>query len=193
MFTTLHRYQDAIDMLSGLEASPVDVINLYPEFQHIADDFSNGSTRAPYIDPKNEDKEDPGNQESQYRDDQKASPMESLIPLMHYLMEQRNTLIKFRADAPNSTTAENIEESLYLSRVIDTTLLCLYLRVNESFASSLLRIRNFCDLDECEKLLLREEVGNEDFNTYILAEAAFASGIVSRAWPRGKGLRVSCW
>jgi hypothetical protein len=129
MFTSLGLYMEAIDILCGLEASPLDVINMYPEF-HVGDyagSFDRGGGEV-------------------------ESGMDAMVPLMHYLVEQRNRLNRFRGEM--MPMVEELEESLYLSRVIDTTLLRVYLRVNESFAASLLRIRNFCELEESEEILV---------------------------------------
>ena len=133
MFTSLGRYEDAIGVLSALEASPLDVINMYPEF-HVGD-YAGSFDRT-------------GSEESN---------LDSLLPLMRYLVEQRNTLNRFRGE--NMPMVDDLEESLYLSRIIDTTLLRVYLRVNESFAASLLRIVNYCDLEECEVILIEQKVG----------------------------------
>jgi hypothetical protein len=133
MFTSLGKHEDAIDILSGLEASPLDVINLYPEF-HVGD-------YAGSFDPSLADQ----------------STLDSLLPLMRYLVDQRNTLSRFRGET--MPLVDTLEESLYLSRIIDTTLLRVYLRVNESFAASLLRIGNFCSLEESEEILIEWKVG----------------------------------
>ncbi|KAJ3089200.1 Vam6/Vps39-like protein [Quaeritorhiza haematococci] len=48
---------------------------------------------------------------------------------------------------------EEDQETLYLSQVVDTTLLKVYLKVNEALVGPLLRVQNMCDVAECEQLL----------------------------------------
>ncbi|KAJ3387094.1 Vam6/Vps39-like protein [Lobulomyces angularis] len=126
-FTQLHQYEEAIKTLEDLNASPLDVINLFPD---LAINEDNDVSPEPVP----------------------ASEKNAIIQLMHYLTDQRTKLNKFRSIKGNANTKQ-FEESIYLSQVIDTTLLKVYLKINDSFARSLLRIDNNCLVEECEVLL----------------------------------------
>ena len=117
----LKEYSKAIAILQELNASPIDVINLYPDFK-ISDT------------------------DSIINDE---SDVDSLIPLMDYLTRERNVLKKIRA----TVVGNDLVDVDYLAGIVDTTLLKVYLQVNESLAFSLLRVENFCLFEESRYIL----------------------------------------
>ena len=52
----------------------------------------------------------------------------------------------------------SLDDTIYLSELVDTTLLKVYLSVNEALVGSLVRIHNFCKIDETERLLSNRHV-----------------------------------
>ncbi|KAJ3024966.1 UNVERIFIED_CONTAM: Vam6/Vps39-like protein [Siphonaria sp. JEL0065] len=166
MFTTEKKYEAAISILSELRASPIDIVNLFPQF----------SLLGPSSDPPVSDKV-------------------ALAALKDYLILQRQILSKLRKlhQRPNhlplnqipplatssgtteatatiaasslfsgsdhgvpdavpfpATVLANAEDAVFLSSVVDTTLLKVYLMVNEALVGSLVRVENYCDLQEAE-------------------------------------------
>ncbi|KAJ3379987.1 Vam6/Vps39-like protein, partial [Entophlyctis sp. JEL0112] len=181
LFTDENKYEAAISLLSELRASPIDVVNLFPQF----------SLLGPNSDPPVTDRK-------------------ALVALKDYLLQQRQILFKLRQlhQHPNTTQAAqppivansvasnndggggsvtvvaksslfggsdqgvpdavdslsgvspaaatllaNAEDTVFLSAVVDTTLLKVYLIVNEGLVGSLVRVENFCDVDVVEAAL----------------------------------------
>ncbi|KAJ3179672.1 Vam6/Vps39-like protein [Geranomyces variabilis] len=174
LFRIEHKYAEALAILQELQASPLDIINLYPDLAppepggggHGDGDETGGAGgdgRAPAPDVP--------------QTDSKAVRM-----LLTYLTEQRAVLAKLRLQQERHGAAAAASESLslhaqghdkqgnkvypvladtlYLSEVIDTTLLKVYLRINEALVGPLLRVSNYCNVEESEALLL--ERGKHD-------------------------------
>ncbi|KAI8907010.1 vacuolar sorting protein 39 domain 2-domain-containing protein [Powellomyces hirtus] len=151
LFRSEHRYQEALSILRELQASPLDIINLYPDLA-----------------PPDPD----GNAETVPPSDKKA-----VYLLLTYLTEQRALLSKLRLqqehyDGSHAQTNDNpqvypiLADTLYLSEVVDTTLLKVYLMVNEALVGPLLRVSNYCNVEESEPLLLKREKYDELVGLY---------------------------
>ncbi|KAI9105692.1 vacuolar sorting protein 39 domain 1-domain-containing protein [Phlyctochytrium arcticum] len=157
IFTTEHKYQEAFQILRELQASPLDIVNLYPDLTSNAHDLDMDGPSAevspsPYVSDK-----------------------EALVMLMNYLGEQRSVLghirqqqelaglHKTRMAASDDASAD---ETRYLSEVVDTTLLKVYLRINERLVGPLLRTNNYCDVLESEELLLQQQKYDEVVDLY---------------------------
>ncbi|KAI8812376.1 CNH domain-containing protein [Cladochytrium replicatum] len=181
IFTAERKYEEAVNILEELKASPIDVINLYPDLMGQKD----------YVGPPSERK--------------------ALLVLMDYLTSQRAVLGKYRQEfehagfTPPEILPEEHEglqsfpdamsdpsavwppiaeltavlkqhednpdyasyiETLYLSRLVDTTLLKVYLSVNDALVGIFLRVPNQCELNESEKLLLLYKKYNELIDLY---------------------------
>ncbi|KAJ3294644.1 Vam6/Vps39-like protein [Borealophlyctis nickersoniae] len=150
IFTHEKKYLEAVTILQELKASPIDVINLYPDL----------AIESP--EPESEEPIQPS--------DRKA-----LLVLMDYLTSQRSVLAKTKGQIEQSGSTEsisgapppspwptdyqreteypNLADIRYLMQVVDTTLLKVYLRVNPALVGPLLRVRNYCSLEDCEELL----------------------------------------
>ncbi|KAJ3124851.1 Vam6/Vps39-like protein [Nowakowskiella sp. JEL0407] len=194
LFTYEKKYREAVKMLEELKGSPLDVINLYPEFNE--EYFDHSAPPAP-------------------------SERAALQVLMDYLTSQRailagickeyeamgftvppsfsisNFLAASSSNPPTQSgtrsggsvfsgskyrfydqqiraqIGEEYEEdydlfleTLYLARVVDTTLLKVYLSVNDALVSIFLRVPNVCELDESEALLLDRKKYSELIDLY---------------------------
>lgn len=53
---------------------------------------------------------------------------------------------------------DEIEEKLHVLELVDTALLKSYMMTNERLVGSLLRVTNYCNLEETESLLLKHKV-----------------------------------
>ncbi|TPX32046.1 hypothetical protein SmJEL517_g04791 [Synchytrium microbalum] len=162
MFTDQARYEEAVALLQGVEASPLDVINLYPDI-------------AP-VDPES-------------TDPVTTSDKRALLVLKDYLTNQRGLLAKLwrqqqqlhpniyqspfsnhsgsatNSQGPGSTWSShsggpvngNVDISmtdlLYLSELVDTALLKVCLKVNDALVGPLVRVGNRVNLAEAETLL----------------------------------------
>ncbi|KAJ3076345.1 Vam6/Vps39-like protein [Podochytrium sp. JEL0797] len=182
-FTTEHKYEEAISLLSELRASPIDIVNLFPQF----------SLMGPNSEPPVTGFSSILFSKGHKFDIQKTDPV-ALAALKDYLILQRQTLSRLRrlhqrpsasipflhqAAARSINTeatitapslfsgsdygvpdplpflpeSSNAEDAVFLSSVVDTTLLKVYLVVNEALVGSLVRVENFCDLEESENAL----------------------------------------
>ncbi|KND00773.1 uncharacterized protein SPPG_03886 [Spizellomyces punctatus DAOM BR117] len=155
IFTTEHKYQEALSILKELQASPLDVINLYPDLSPPDPDGGTPEPAAP-------------------------SDKKAMYLLMNYLSEQRAVLAKLRqqqeylagmkqAEPPDSALQAQypvLADTLYLSEVVDTTLLKVYLSINEALVGSLLRVPNACNVEESEQLLLERQKYDELVDLY---------------------------
>ncbi|KAJ3055453.1 Vam6/Vps39-like protein [Rhizophlyctis rosea] len=132
IFTNEKRYAEAVSILQELQASPIDVINLYPDLA--IDTAEEESTE--HVEP---------------------SDTKALRILMDYLINQRVVLAKLKQQQEHSGSYEDyptVADTVYLMEIVDTTLLKVYLRVNKSLVGPLVRIQNYCNLEESEKVLL---------------------------------------
>lgn len=144
LFTEEGRYEDAILLLQELKASPLDVIDLFGDLGGGDEEIVSGTTvyyrqiNFYFIDPV------------------------ALNALTHYLTTQRTLLSKILTQytqlRPDQQYTLEHKETLSLARIVDTTLLKAYVKVNDALAGSLLRVGNHVDLEEGEKLLLKEKV-----------------------------------
>ncbi|KAI9356565.1 CNH domain-containing protein [Zopfochytrium polystomum] len=181
LFTNEHKYEEAISLLGELKASPVDVINLYPQFSLLG---SNG--------------------------DPPVTDSVALKSLMSYLTSQRSVLARLRDLQATQTqsppranrsilSVSNItssvstatsthgggsaisasalsvdgndavttsDDTMFLSEVVDTVLLKLYLIMSPALVGALLRIQNFCNVDECEAALIAKGRQNDLVDLY---------------------------
>ncbi|KAI8923125.1 vacuolar sorting protein 39 domain 2-domain-containing protein [Entophlyctis helioformis] len=151
MFADEHKYQEALDILENLNASPLDVLDLMPA---LLDDDTDLSTME----------WDRGAVEA----------------IAGYLSRERARLSKYRARLPHpdsklalarpvhQTTAPSAERDdfhlstleglsyddvIHLSQLVDTSLLKSYVLLNSPLLGSLVRVENFCDLAITEELL----------------------------------------
>ncbi|KAJ6242004.1 cnh domain containing [Anaeramoeba flamelloides] len=81
--------------------------------------------------------------------------LEAIFGLIDYLQQTRNS--------PNIKTKQN---SLEILKVIDTTLIRSYIQTNISYVTPFLRLPNYCDLEECEKLFVESELKSELIELY---------------------------
>ncbi|KAJ3163142.1 Vam6/Vps39-like protein [Geranomyces michiganensis] len=160
LFRTEHRYAEALAILQELQASPLDIINLYPDLAPPEPGGGHGE--------EEDEKSGAGPAPEVPQTDSKAVRM-----LLTYLTEQRAVLSKLRLQQERHTAATGVgaelqgnevypvlADTVYLSEVIDTTLLKVYLRINEALVGPLLRVSNYCNVEESEALLL--ERGKHD-------------------------------
>jgi len=77
--------------------------------------------------------------------------------LIKYLTQKRNDLGKRQESSDPNAQAQVLE----LNQTIDTTLLKCYLKTNPALVGPLLRVNNFCDVEESEVLLKLHERYNE--------------------------------
>ncbi|KAJ3168924.1 Vam6/Vps39-like protein [Geranomyces variabilis] len=181
LFRTEHKYAEALAILQELQASPLDIINLYPDLAPPEPGGGGGHGEGEETGGAGGGGGGGGPASEVPQTDSKAVRM-----LLTYLTEQRAVLAKLRlqqerhsaaAAAATATGNANPEsltppddqgnqvypvlaDTLYLSEVIDTTLLKVYLRINEALVGPLLRVSNYCNVEESEALLL--ERGKHD-------------------------------
>ncbi|KAL2916599.1 Vacuolar morphogenesis protein 6 [Polyrhizophydium stewartii] len=164
MFLEQGKFDEALTILEHLNASPLDVLDLFPSL----------------VDP---DAVDSGF----------ARSRPALVALAGYLARERARLAKYRASllaesdhagsrAQSSPLASGtsqplpallssntsvdgdaedepslLEDAYRLSELVDTSLLKTYLALNSPLLGSLVRVENFCDLQTTEMLLIKAE------------------------------------
>lgn len=151
-------YALAIDILESLRASPLDVIHLYPQFREVVGapvdtEYGESAQAASYPASAhtNIPEEDLGKDVSL-----EVVPDEALYPLMDYLSAQR-AVIRRALHEIDETHRNQIKHELDLLKAIDTVLFHVYLKINDSLLSSLLRMPNDCDVDACAVILKEEK------------------------------------
>ncbi|KAJ3012619.1 Vam6/Vps39-like protein [Thoreauomyces humboldtii] len=157
LFRSEAKYREAIDLLQELQASPLDVINLYPDL----------SPPEPDADPA-EPAPPPSDRKAVYLLLAYLTEQRSVLSNLRHQQEQHqrhNEQRRLQQDSQDHPTKVQdmypiLADTLYLSEVVDTTLLKVYLQVNEALAGPLLRVANYCNVEESEALLLKRQVND---------------------------------
>ncbi|KAF9213277.1 Vacuolar morphoproteinsis protein 6 [Podila verticillata] len=173
LFST-HHYEEALSMFLDLNVPAAEVIALYP---------ANISSHLPPQDieavssPKSADLE---------AAETKATNTQPSIMSTKELEDAVGCLIRFLADKrqkiqrslqtlqQNSDSfsynhqdqEDEIEEKLRVLELVDTALLKSYMMTNERLVGSLLRVTNYCNLEETETLLLKHKKYRELVDFY---------------------------
>eukprot|EP00842_Homolaphlyctis_polyrhiza_P006700 jgi/Hompol1/7030/HPOL_002403-RA len=137
MFSTKLMYDEALSILESLNASPLDVLDLFPS---LLDD------EAEWPIP--------------------VSDRAALHALSGYLSRERARLARYRAKLKRSAAKSaslagfnaeqetlDFADACNLSKLVDTSLLKVYLLLNSPLLGSLVRVDNFCDLITTQRLL----------------------------------------
>ncbi|KAH6568621.1 hypothetical protein BASA50_000417 [Batrachochytrium salamandrivorans] len=153
MFTEEKKYESALEILESLNASPLDVLDLFPALFDVEVDWT-----AP------------------------PSERDAVNAIAGYLLRERARLSKHRStlsyavqDTPQSSIrvplltrlpeTDELSESnvlgyddiCHLQIIIDTSLLKAYLALNSPLLRSLVRVENYCDLVTAEALFSKTE------------------------------------
>ncbi|KAJ3447642.1 cnh domain containing [Anaeramoeba flamelloides] len=80
---------------------------------------------------------------------------DAILSLIDYLLQTRN-----------SREIKKKKNSLEILKVIDTVLVKSYMQTNVSYVAPFLRIPNWCDLEECEKIFTERELETELIELY---------------------------
>ncbi|KAF8950680.1 Vam6/Vps39-like protein [Haplosporangium bisporale] len=173
LFST-HHYEEALSMFLDLNVPAAEVIALYP---------ANISSHLPPQDieavssPKSADLE---------AAETKATNTQPSVMSTKELEDAVGCLIRFLADKrqkiqrslqtlqQNSDSfsynhqdqEDEIEEKLRVLELVDTALLKSYMMTNERLVGSLLRVTNYCNLEETETLLLKHKKYRELVDFY---------------------------
>ncbi|KAJ3101038.1 hypothetical protein HDU97_001681 [Phlyctochytrium planicorne] len=154
LFTIEKRYEEAVSILAELKASPVDVINLYPQFSlmgKLGEDVQDRVALQTLLDYLT-------NQRtilSKLRDFSSSVPRPK-APYSDTEVSSANSLWSGSVDGYTegySMRFPSMDDTLYLSEVVDTTLLKLFLVLNDALVGPLVRIKNFCNVQESEEIL----------------------------------------
>eukprot|EP01147_Barroeca_monosierra_P008252 gene8252-840_t len=130
-FNRKKNFKAALDLLKGIEVSPITVLRLYPWL----------------LPKKHENRGEPMMSIQRLSEQDKAAATEALIL---YLTEKRSQLQKLEK---NGISSQEKEKQLQLLSIVDTTLLICYLATNSSLLKSFVRVPNHCDIMESEKEL----------------------------------------
>lgn len=142
------QFNEAIKIYSELKIDPSVVIGLYPDL--LPDEFRNKLEYPATLPELKGDNLD-----------------NAIAELSHYLIEVRRQLQKPDSKIQYSSIkgfSQNDKDNLAteiifntnlekLKQIVDTTLLKCYLKTNDALVASLLRIENYCHLEEAEKVL----------------------------------------
>ena len=157
LFNSEKRYEEAIQILEELNASPLDVVELFPRLSPLAG-MGDPSIELGYF----------------FNLDQDA-----YLLLSQYLARERVRLTKYRGDierevpnlkrrkslsdlaSPSLISYPTYADALYLSEFVDTTLMKSYILTNSKLLASLMRLENFCDKVLTEKALIEAKKVDE--------------------------------
>ncbi|KAF9387750.1 Vam6/Vps39-like protein [Podila verticillata] len=169
-----HHYEEALSMFLDLNVPAVEVIALYPAI--ISSHLPPQDIEA-VSSPKSADLE---------AAETKATNTQPSIMSTKELEDAVGCLIRFLADKrqkvqkslqtlqQNSDSfsynhqdqEDEIEEKLRVLELVDTALLKSYMMTNERLVGSLLRVTNYCNLEETESLLLKHKKYRELVDFY---------------------------
>ncbi|KAG0335759.1 Vam6/Vps39-like protein [Podila horticola] len=169
-----HHYEEALSMFLDLDVPAVEVIALYPAV--ISSHLPPQEVEV-VSSPKSADLE---------AAEAKAKNTQPSIMSTKELEDAVGCLIRFLADKrqkiqkslqtlqQNSDSfsynhqdqEDEIEEKLHVLELVDTALLKSYMMTNERLVGSLLRVTNYCNLEETESLLLKHKKYRELVDFY---------------------------
>lgn len=144
-----HKFKDSMDIFLQLGTDPSHVIGLFPDLLPM--DYRN---------------------QLEYPDklpDLEGIELENgLLALIEYLIQVRHSMTKTTQNKTiqNSTAlvegSATIKNKIQLLQIIDTTLVKCYLRTNDTFVASLLRLpENYCHEEETEQVLKQYQKFND--------------------------------
>ncbi|KAI8913372.1 hypothetical protein EDD86DRAFT_200415 [Gorgonomyces haynaldii] len=138
LFKIERKFEKAIEILEDLNASPLDVLDLYPDLEEIQE-------------------------------------REALYALSLYLARERTRLSKYRNKQTQRRVSISyadisdqpmLSDALYLSELVDTTLLRVYVQMQSPLLGSLLRVENYCHKETCEQELKKHSKIKELLDFY---------------------------
>ncbi|KAJ3117126.1 Vam6/Vps39-like protein [Physocladia obscura] len=174
------------DEKAKLRASPIDIVNLFPQFSLL----EGQNSEIPVTDKVAlNGLKDYLIQQRQILSRLRRLHQQRLTPAHHHLppgtaaaataASLQNTTAAVASSifsgsdqgvpdaAPTSAAIlSNAEDTVFLSSVVDTTLLKVYLAVNERLVGSLVRVENYCDVEEVEAALKARKKYNELIDFY---------------------------
>ncbi|RIA80537.1 CNH domain-containing protein [Glomus cerebriforme] len=174
------KFDDAITIFQELEVDPTEVIALYPP--SISGALHKPVQRPKTIKPSDETNQSENNNNQEEKVSENEIETENLEILEGKLLEEAvQTLIKFLTDrrqkiskilqvhktseptppaSPSNRTNlvnGNLNHTLKLAELVDTTLLKSYMVTNDALVGPLLRVQNYCNAEEVEGLLLERK------------------------------------
>ncbi|GES94690.1 vam6/Vps39-like protein [Rhizophagus clarus] len=178
-----NKFDDAITIFQELEADPKEVIALYPP--SISGVLHKPVQRPKILKPSDEVVNDEINHDQKEKVSEDEIEPENLGILEGKLLEEAvQTLIKFLTDrrhkiskvlnyhqihktndpTPPASPSHrinlvngNLSHILELAELVDTTLLKSYMIINDKLVGPLLRVHNYCNVEEVEGLLLERK------------------------------------
>ncbi|KAG0231170.1 Vacuolar morphogenesis protein 6 [Actinomortierella wolfii] len=169
-----HKYEDALSLFLELDVAPEEVIALYPAIisSHLsAKDLEPSPSSAPQSDG------------DAHEADKKEAPIimseqemeEAVACLIGFLADRRQKIQReiqaLQQDKESFSYNhqdhdEKLEEHYRVLEQVDTALLKSYMTTNERLVGSLLRVTNYCNLEETETLLLKHKKYKELVDYY---------------------------
>ncbi|EXX74415.1 Vam6p [Rhizophagus irregularis DAOM 197198w] len=177
-----NKFDDAITIFQELDVDPKEVIALYPP--SISGALHKPVQRPKVLKPSDEIVDDEINNDQEEKSSEDEIETENLEILEGKLLEEAvQTLIKFLTDRrhriskiliqqPHKTNEPtppaspshrtnlvngNLSGTLELAELVDTTLLKSYMVINDALVGPLLRVHNYCNVEEVEGLLLERK------------------------------------
>ncbi|CAG8620842.1 4772_t:CDS:10 [Paraglomus brasilianum] len=166
-----HKFEEAISIFIDLEADPKEIVALYPpaisaslrsDSSHNKKLHLNGSANKLTTDGVSEEHdqetETVSDSETIIKNDSKLEGKdleEAIKQLIRFLTDRRAKVHKLllQRQLSKSTTKENEDHLIELAEFVETSLLKAYMNSNDSLVGSLVRVKNFCNVEETEKLL----------------------------------------
>lgn len=147
MFAVKHRYADAVNVLEELNASPLDVVELYPEFIEEEDSFKHDNAALEVL--------------AQYLSRERSKLSQFKTDLEERVMTANQAMTSFRSIAEYERLECALSDSRKLLEFVETCLLRAYLLINSPLLLSLLRVKTLVDYNRTVDLLLKFKKHNE--------------------------------
>ncbi|KAJ3273202.1 Vam6/Vps39-like protein [Terramyces sp. JEL0728] len=151
LFNVQKKYSEAISVLEKLNASPVDVVGLYPDIMDNVQDFQSEKEALQEL--------------GLYLSKERVK----LITYRNELAAQMNQKAKnsiHKNPYFDSTIEDSLSDCKFLLEFAETALLQVYLTTNSSLLGSLLRVENSCNYERTVALLIRFKKNNELIDFY---------------------------
>jgi hypothetical protein len=152
LFGIEKKYSEAIQILENLKASPLDIVELFPDI----------------MDEHIEEKSDEAalGELARYLARERVKLHQFNIQLSKKLTKESGSLVSFRSLSTTERMEQSLQDTNQLLEFVETALLHTYLVTNNPLLGPLLRVENHCNYDRTVALLQKHQKNNELVDFY---------------------------
>jgi hypothetical protein len=152
LFGIEKKYSEAIQILENLKASPLDIVELFPDIMD-----ENIEERSDELALK---------ELGRYLARERVKLHQFNIQLSKKLSKESDSLVSFRSLSTTERMEQSIHDTNQLLEFVETALLHTYLVTNNPLLGPLLRVENNCNYDRTVALLLKHRKHSELIDFY---------------------------